>query len=375
MTPPPFPLWLPASGAAAARIRDTDWDATPLGAPARWPASLRTFVAFLLSGRAVMTLLWGEQATFFCNDAFIDEIDPEAGAAIGRSAFDAYAPSRAHFDAVLTAVLAGETVQLTRQRYPVRGRATEAEAWFDITYLPVRREDGVVAGALVTMVETTASVHADERLHLLVSELQHRTRNVMGVVRAMADRTGASSRNLADFRARFDARLAALSRVHGLLSRLGESDRLTFDALIGTQLAAMDGGSGQVTLAGPAGVRLRTSGVQTLAMALHELATNAVKYGALGQPQARLEVRWRLVPSQEDGAPWLHIDWRERGVVLPPHGGSGQGRELIEQALPYQLQARTTFAIEPDGVHCTIALPVSTTMSAPSYPASVPHSR
>lgn len=300
-----------------------------------------------------MTLLWGTRAIFFCNDAFVEQIDPAAVEAIGRSAFDVYGASRAHFEEALATVLAGETVQLTRQRYPVRGRGATVEAWFDITYHPVRQEDGTVAGALVTMVETTASVRADERLRLLVSELQHRTRNVMGVVRAMADWTAAASRDLPDFRQRFDARLAALSRVHGLLSQLGEDDRLTFDALIGAELAAMDGGSGRVTLRGPSGVRLRTSGVQTLAMALHELATNAVKYGALKQQQARLDVGWTVAPSGEDAAPWLFIDWRETGVALPADrqrtGGSGQGRELIEQALPFQLQARTTFAIEPTG--------------------------
>jgi hypothetical protein len=65
----------------------------------------------------------------------------------------------------------------------------------------------------------------------------------------------------------------------------------------------------------------------------------------------------------ESGKPWLHLDWKESGVEMPPLGaapmGSGQGRELIEQALPYQFGAKTTFALEADGVHCTISLPVS----------------
>lgn len=98
-------------------------------------------------------------------------------------------------------------------------------------------------------------------------------------------------------------------------------------------------------------------------MALHELATNAVKYGALGQPQASLAVRWHCEPDGPDGKPWLHIDWRESGVIMlatdAARRGTGQGRELIEQALPYQLGARTTYALEPGGVHCTISIPVS----------------
>jgi two-component sensor histidine kinase len=104
--------------------------------------------------------------------------------------------------------------------------------------------------------------------------------------------------------------------------------------------------------------------VQMLAMALHELATNAVKYGALGQPQARLTVRWWLMPAADGASPRLCIDWRESQVVMPQDGaphGTGQGRELIERALPYQLDARTHLSLEPDGLHCTIDLPVSET--------------
>lgn len=98
-------------------------------------------------------------------------------------------------------------------------------------------------------------------------------------------------------------------------------------------------------------------------MALHELGTNAAKYGALAHQTGRLTVRWSLDPAGPGEQPRLHIDWRESGVAMPPQGsapqGTGQGRELIERALPYQLSARTTYRLEADGVHCTIAIPVS----------------
>ena len=109
------------------------------------------------------------------------------------------------------------------------------------------------------------------------------------------------------------------------------------------------------------GIALRSSTVQTFALALHELATNAVKHGAYSQQQGRLEVRWRLDHGL-DGKPWLHVDWRERDVTISKDAAvraDGSGRELIEQALPYQLGAKTTFVLEEDGVHCTISLPAS----------------
>jgi two-component system CheB/CheR fusion protein len=120
---------------------------------------------------------------------------------------------------------------------------------------------------------------------------------------------------------------------------------------------------GPVTIDGPKGIPLRSRTVQSLAMALHELMTNAAKYGALRQPNAHLTVRWRQETLPESGKPWLHLDWKESGVEMPPLGakpqGGGQGRELIERVLPYQFDAQTTFAMEPDGVHCTISLPAS----------------
>ena len=215
------------------------------------------------------------------------------------------------------------------------------------------------------MIDTTERREWAERQNVLVAELQHRTRNLIALVRSTADKTARSSSDLADFRTRFRDRLEALARVQGLLSRLTDVDRVTFDDLIRTELSSMNDTLDRITLHGPTGIRLRSSTVQTLAMALHELATNAVKYGALGQSTAHLAVTWSLESAGADGRPWLHVDWRESGVKMPPFvaasRGNGQGRELIERALPYQLGAITSYELGPDGVHCVISIPVSGT--------------
>jgi two-component sensor histidine kinase len=213
---------------------------------------------------------------------------------------------------------------------------------------------------------TVALRESQERLGSVVAELQHRTRNLISVVGAVADRTVRASKTLDDFKTSFQDRLGVLGRAHGLLFRTKEGNRVTFDELIETELAAQSvraGDDGQVMLDGPKGIRLRSRTVQPLAMALHELMTNAVKYGALKQPNAHLTVRWRQETLADSGKPWLHLDWKESGVEMPPFGGKpqggGQGRELIERVLPYQFEAQTTFIMEPDGVHCTISLPTT----------------
>jgi len=202
----------------------------------------------------------------------------------------------------------------------------------------------------------------EERLAVVVAELQHRTRNLISVVGTIADNTLRTSSTLDDFKVSYHGRLDVLGRAQGLLFRTKEGGRVTFDELLNSELAAQSVRveKGSVTLDGPKGVRLRSGTVQTVAMVLHELVTNAVKYGALKQPNGHLTVRWRQETLAESGKPWLHIDWKESGVEITPLGaGTGQGRELIERALPYQFDAQTTFAMEADGVHCTISLPVS----------------
>lgn len=240
----------------------------------------------------------------------------------------------------------------------VRWLSARGRFFYDDAGQPVR-----MVGA---MMDTTERRESEERQKVLVGELQHRTRNLLSVVRYLADKTPPTEAGLAEFR----DRLEALSRVQGLLSRLKDDDRITFDQLIRSELDAMAATADVVTLAGPEGVRLRSSTVQTLAMALHELATNAIKYGALGQQGARLDIAWRLESRRGEAGPWLHIDWRETGVAMPDPAstppGNGHGRELIEQALPYQLGARTSYVLDADGVHCTIGIPASASTRVPA---------
>ena len=221
-------------------------------------------------------------------------------------------------------------------------------------------------GADITEVKEYAG-----RQEVLVAELQHRTRNLIAVVGALAERTVDSATSLEDFDKRFGVRLSALSRVQGLLSHLTIGERVTFDELLKTELAAhgaTDGLTKQLTLSGPMNVSLRSSTVQTFALALHELATNAVKHGAFASPQGHLAVTWHVVPSVNNQPPILHLEWLETGVIVPQHNPAtarrGYGRELIERALPYQLGARTNYELRADGVCCTIAVPVSQSAAA-----------
>jgi two-component sensor histidine kinase len=195
---------------------------------------------------------------------------------------------------------------------------------------------------------------------MLAAELEHRTRNLLGVVQAVAMQTLRRSPSLAEFEREFVRRLAALGRVQGVI---GGADYRNVDLrdLISAELQAHydeQTQSGRVRLNGPK-VSLSAAAAQALGLALHELATNAVKYGALAQEAGRLTIDWRI--EIRKGKPWTVLTWKESGVPMPADVGnrSSYGRELIERALPYQLGAESQFRLESDGLRCTIAIVLS----------------
>lgn len=242
-----------------------------------------------------------------------------------------------------------------RSEYRLR-RTDGVYRWMIDAAAPRFAGDGSFLGYVGSVLDIDDRRQAEARQQLLIAELQHRTRNLLALVRSIAAQTQRRSTSLDEFTARFGARLAALSRVQSLLSS-GEGAAVSLVDLVAGELGALgakpDGD--RIVIRGPE-IELSSKAVQVLALALHELATNAVKHGALAQEQARLEMLWQ-VPA---GQPVLILHWAETGVVLPPHFADtrGFGRQLIEQALPYDLGAETRFAFAPDGVRCEIRLPL-----------------
>jgi two-component sensor histidine kinase len=189
-----------------------------------------------------------------------------------------------------------------------------------------------------------------------MAELQHRTRNLLAVTQAIAGQTLRNSKSLEAFKAQFEDRLRALSRVQTLILGVDYADVGLHD-LVTAELEAHDGpgfAAGKVRIEGPS-VRLGTSAAQAIGLCLHELATNAMKYGALSQDGGRLDVVWRIERAGAERT--VVLDWRESGVSMPSGEiRRGYGLQLIERALPYQLGARTSLDFRPGGLHCTIAV-------------------
>lgn len=254
-----------------------------------------------------------------------------------------------------------QTKQPIGAQFRLRGR-TGKHRWFLARQVPLLDRQGQVTewfGAAMDIHE----LHAlQQQQAVMVDELQHRTRNLLTVVRAVAQQTMAQTGPTERFREQFNDRLAALSRVQGLLSR-SDQEPITIQSLIQTELDALGATTmqGRVALEGPP-VVLRKASVQTLALALHELATNALKYGALSNDRGELWVSWDTYTAQA-GEQWVSLTWLEEGIS--PVGEEqdavrrGYGRELIERALPYALKARTSYELGETELRCSIDLPLT----------------
>jgi two-component system, chemotaxis family, CheB/CheR fusion protein len=217
--------------------------------------------------------------------------------------------------------------------------------------LPYRGRNNVIDGVLVTFVNVTNLVAAEEHQRTLVEELNHRVRNMLTVVGAIANQTLARSDTTGDFAEAFLGRLHSMGKSYALVSRENWGEVSLNDILINELEKFAEEDDGRVKLGGP---EITFAPPQALALGLvfHELTTNAAKYGALAKAKGRVSVTWRVEKSR------LIITWLERdGNKVATPERKGFGTELIERELKSALGARVTFDYAPKGIETQISIP------------------
>ena len=230
----------------------------------------------------------------------------------------------------------------------------------------VRRPDGEIRWCLGTLIATvdsggrtlrvtgvtvdmTERKHAEERQLLLAREVDHRAKNALTLVQSILRLTRAG--DIGEYIEAVEGRIKALSRAHTILSH-ARWEGADLASLVDEELAPYTcPGSNQVTVAGPKAF-LDPSTAQALALTLHELASNAAKYGSLSSPNGRLSLAWNIEQDQ------LTLRWIESGGprVLRP-ATSGFGTKIILGSIERQLQGAVTFEWRPDGMRCLLAVP------------------
>ena len=206
---------------------------------------------------------------------------------------------------------------------------------------------------LLAIEDVTARVETELVRQTLMNELSHRVKNMLAMVQSIGAQTLRQSSSLEDFKAAFDGRLHSLARVHDLLVAENWAGA-DLDQLIRSTVVPY-GMDNRIRILGPSLYVTPEAGV-ALGMVLNELATNAVKYGALSGERGQLDVAWQM-ERRADGQ-WVNLQWTESGgpTVVPP-SRRGFGSKLIERSITHQLRGTVTSNFEAKGLHCEIAFP------------------
>jgi len=229
--------------------------------------------------------------------------------------------------------------------------------WLRSNVFPMSEDAGRVRRIGGIGRDITALKLALDHQQRLLAELQHRVRNTLAVIRSIVRRTAENSETVEDFASHLDGRIGAFSRVQMAVTR----DPLAgFDVaeLISEELRACAMREGkQFSLHGPS-VRLGAKAAERIALAMHELATNALKHGAFTVERGCIDVRWSKEPR--NGADWLSLEWKESGMLGRPveQRREGFGTVLLRHTLRYDLGAEVVRAYEPNGFRCEIAFPL-----------------
>ena len=303
-------------------------------------------ISFDAAGRRIVTWNKGAEALFGYTEAeavgapvnLLVPPDPVTGEKVKSGAFD-------------------QTIAHGHIRLETKRRRKDG-ILLDVSVLATRmtNADGRVIGAAAIIRDITDRKRWEEHQRLLINELNHRVKNTLATVQSVVSQTLRNSRTTEEAQRGVEERLIALSRAHNVLTEENWEGASLMDIVMQAVAPYRHEGENRVEVTGK-DVRLSPQTALALAMALHELATNAVKYGALSNDTGKVRIAWAVNP-EADGS-HLHLAWAECGgppVVTPTHRGFGT--RLIERSLAQELQGKVRLAFEPTGLLCTVEAPI-----------------
>jgi two-component sensor histidine kinase/PAS domain-containing protein len=230
-----------------------------------------------------------------------------------------------------------------------------AKSAFLLSAGPLTDDNGANVGSIVTLTDMTERKRAEEQQTMLVAELNHRVKNILAIVQSVASQTVRSSHTLEGFADAFTGRLRALAIAHDILTQTRWIGIGLNELLVAVLAPYRTPENPRISIIGPS-VLLPARSVVPLSMVLHEMATNAAKYGALSTRRGRIDIRWEVSGDIEKS---VELTWREQGGPVVKTGASGGfGTKLIDLVISHDLDGRTHIDFDPAGVRWTIAFPV-----------------
>jgi PAS domain S-box-containing protein len=237
------------------------------------------------------------------------------------------------------------------------GQDGEIEEFFlDLVFQAVLDEKGAVSSVFVEGCDVTGPARSEQQQSLLIRELHHRVRNTLATVQGVMNTTAKSSATIEEFQEAFAGRIASLAKTHSVMTEEMKQS-VSFLQLLNQELSPhCDGKGHRIRLTGPA-VDLPSQIAVPISMAIHELTTNAAKYGALAIEEGRIEIEWSLIDLES--GPALVCEWKEfDGPAVTPPSREGFGTMLLERVLAQQIKAQVNAAYDPEGFRLRMIVPL-----------------
>jgi len=288
------------------------------------------------------------------NDRFCEMIGWSREEIIGRSLKDITHPddvawSWENFERAVT-----EGTPYTQDKRYVRKDGSVA--WVHNSVAVIRRPDSSLIGVLAVSLDVGEAKRAAARQQLLIDELNHRVKNTLAIVQGIAQQSLKAGSDPEAAHAAFEGRIQALAGAHNLLTR-ERWGPVPMWQIIDDAVAPHGEAADRFQLSGPK-LMITPKTAISLALAIHELATNAVKHGALSRPEGRVTIDWVVAEDAATGSR-LRLRWAESGGPQVSHPvARGFGTRMIERGLAAELQGDVRIQFEPDGVVCTVEAPL-----------------
>lgn len=337
------------------QVRSIDWSQTSLGSRDDWPRSLVATLRMVLSSKQTICFWWGPELLQFHNEAYLPLLGERVHGAIGKPFQELWPDVAADVMPYLEKALSGEgtwtenlPLIMTRSGYP-------EQTYWSFSYSPLYDDGGKISGVLNITTETTKYVLAsqarqtendelsealddaqetiaeqrekDRTRRLIQRELSHRLKNLFAMVNAIVNQSMRMDAPIEEIRTSISSRIRALSNAQDLLVN-SQDGTATIQDVIEATLLPHQNHQRQVAISGPEIVVATQQGMG-IALAVHELATNAAKYGALSVPGGMVEVAW-----SSDGKSF-RFDWREKGGPVPTSTSQkGFGTRILQRIVP-----------------------------------------